>query len=122
MPQLLLSETRLRRTFISLTKCALGASSHIPHDKFSEISARIAQREAAHFTEMTTALKEQHVRDKESGSRSGRKLNWTAFVPRFSRRQTLPCRSGLPLSSKPRLLRKLCCSPGSHTPKKRGKD
>ena len=38
----------------------------IPHDKFSEISARIAQREGAHFTEMTTALKEQHVRDKEA--------------------------------------------------------
>src|SRR5271157_2077711 len=35
----------------------------IPHDKFSEISARIAEREGAHFTEMTTALKEQHARD-----------------------------------------------------------
>jgi hypothetical protein len=38
----------------------------IPHDKFSEISARIAEREGAHFAEMTTALKEQHARDKEA--------------------------------------------------------
>ncbi|MFI5461257.1 MAG: hypothetical protein ACHRXM_38125, partial [Isosphaerales bacterium] len=37
----------------------------IPHEKFSEISARIAEREGAHFTEMTTVLKEQHARDKE---------------------------------------------------------
>ena len=38
----------------------------IPHDKFAEISARISEREGAHFAEMAVALKEHHARDKEA--------------------------------------------------------
>src|SRR5580704_878529 len=38
----------------------------IPHDKFAEISARISEREGAHFAEMAVALKAQHARDKEA--------------------------------------------------------
>jgi hypothetical protein len=37
----------------------------IPHDKFAEISARIADREGEHFAELQAALKEQHAREKE---------------------------------------------------------
>lgn len=36
----------------------------IPHDKFAEISARIAEREGARFADMTTALEERYAHEK----------------------------------------------------------